>query len=436
MKNALPGAHNILKKQFSNGVTVLVHENPWSTSASFTGSLAAGFCLDPADKPGLSAFVSASLTAGTRSRNFEQINEFLENIGAVLSFKSTSHVIKFSGNCLCDDLTGVLKLLREMLDEPAFPEQYMEVLKQLSLGGYDPEADEQLPVSYKYFKETLWGEDHPYGRVKSVSSELIRSFTRDDLVDFHKRFFGPKDLIISLSGGFRGQEIMDRCEEIFGSWKKPQEAVDEDELFPEVIGEDCPVRVHLQCDFQKEICFTMGSFGPAMSDPDNLSFRLGSIILGEFAGSGRIGRIVREKNGLAYSAYSYMESWKKGGCWSINAGCDPANLPDAVRLIYGELRRFVTEPVSPQELTDVKNWYIGSLPLEFGTNAGMASMIHSLAYYQRDLDHWLRIPEIIEKINPEMILQTAQKWIDPKKLVITTTGPWDNMPDPDIWRFH
>ena len=105
-------------------------------------------------------------------------------------------------------------------------------------------------------------------------------------------------------------------------------------------------------------------------------------------------------------------------------------------MIYGELRRFVTEPVSPQELTDVKNWYIGSLPLEFGTNAGMASMIHSLAYYQRDLDHWLRIPEIIEKINPEMILQTAQKWIDPKKLVITTTGPWDNMPDPDIWRFH
>ena len=99
------------------------------------------------------------------------------------------------------------------------------------------------------------------------------------------------------------------------------------------------------------------------------------------------------------------------------------NLSKAEDMILEELTRFTTEPVSAQELEDTASWWIGSLPLDFATNSLKASMIHSLAFSQGDLDYYLRLPERVNAVTPEKILETAQKWIDPQRLVIITTGP-------------
>lgn len=275
MVRGLPGPENILRKRFSNGLTVLIHEDPRSSTAAVCGSLPAGYGLDELEKPGVSAFISSALMAGTRSRTFEQISDFLESIGAVLSFTTDPDAICFKANCLCEDLPDLLALLKEILDEPAFPEDYLEVLRLRALSGYDEDEDDG---AFMAFKGILWGYEHPYGRLKDGTDREIRAITRDDLVNFHKRFFGPKDLIISLSGGFRGQEIMDRCEELFGSWEKTQEEVDEDELFPEFFKDDgCAcIRMHMDVPHRKEVSLVMGTCGPAGNDPDLLPFILGT----------------------------------------------------------------------------------------------------------------------------------------------------------------
>lgn len=424
--NALPGSDNILRKQFPNGVTVLVHENSWSGSTAVCGSLFAGACLDFPEKTGLSSFVSASLTAGTRTKDITQIGEYLENIGADLSFRSDPHSIRFKGNCLSEDLPRLLRLLKEILDEPLFPENYLESLRQQSLAGYVLHDDETEEPAYECFRATLCEEDHPYGKREVPSEECLRSITRDDLLNFHRRFFGPKKMILALSGGFRGQEVMDCCEEIFGSWNKPQEETDEDALFPQIDWSwdaECSIRMHCTMKNRQEITLVMGSAGPAVGVPDYLSAKLGNIVLGEFGMMGRLGRLVRVENGLAYTVRSCLHSWKKGGCWTVEAKVDPADLEKAGEMIWDELRHFTAEPVSPQELEDAKAWYLGSLPLEFGTNAGMASALHKLAFYDLDPDHYRRVRDRAASITPETVLETARKWIDPQRLIIITAGP-------------
>ena len=252
MSTALPEPGNILRKQFSNGLTVLVHENPWSSTAALYGSLFAGSGLDPEDKFGLSTFVSSSLLAGTRSRSSARISEYLESISAVLSFNSSPHKIGFKGSCLSEDLPDYLKLLKEILDEPVFPAHHLEVFRQQALEGYAQNTDDTDDIEYRKFKELLWGEGHPYS-CPEFEPEVIRNFTRDDLVDFHSRYFGPKKCILAIAGGFRGQEIMDRCEEIFGSWEKDQEDADEDELFPPVERYEHSIRMHINIASCKEI---------------------------------------------------------------------------------------------------------------------------------------------------------------------------------------
>lgn len=429
----LPGPDTILRKQFPNGATVLIHENPRSGTAAVCGSLPAGYGLDELEKPGVSAFVSAALIAGTRSRTFAQISDFLESRGAVLSFGTDPDAIRFKGNCLCEDLPDLLALLKEILDEPAFPEHYLEVLRHRALSGFDVNEDDSEEGAYWAFKGILWGEDHPYGRLKNGADEDIPNITRDDLVNFHKRFFGPKDLVLSLSGGFRAQEIMDRCGEIFGSWNKAQEDVNAEELFPEGIEDDCSFRLHFDSPGRKEVSLVMGTFGPAGGDPDFLPVWLGNNIFGGDEFADRISRVVREKYGLAYLVCSALDPRKRGGCWSVRAGIDPANLEKAGDLITGEIRRFTAEPVSPQELEDAKSRYITGLPLYFEDNQGTASMIHSLACYHRDPDYWLRIPERFSRITPGSLLETVRKWIDPDKLVIVTIGPGDERNENRYW---
>lgn len=429
MKNesiiALPGPDNILRKQFSNGVTVLVHENPWSNSAAICGSVSAGSCLETTDKIGLSSFVSACLTAGTQSGNIRNVGEYLEGIGATLSFTSAPHAIQFKATCLCEDLPELLELLKDIMNEPAFPEHEFEMLKQHAVGRFVPGDDEPDDAAHKLFKEFLWGKEHPYGRLKLGDSEVIMGITRDDLVNYHRRFFGPKQFILSIAGGFHGKEIMDRCEDIFGRWEKAQEETDEEALFPQVERNEKLIRVHMDYPGHKEISLVIGTFGPAVNDQNILSAKLGNHILSEFGTMGRLGQVVRDVHGLAYDISSVLAPWKKGGCWYVEAGIDPSNLAKAGDMILEELKRFIAEPVSLQELEDAKSWWIGSLPQEFVTNGGKAAMIHSLAFYQRDLDYFLRLPEWVNAVTPETILETARKWIDPEKMIIITTGPTD-----------
>ncbi len=429
---ALPGPHNILRKQFPNGVTVLVHENPRSGTAALCGSLCAGTAAEPPDKTGLAAFVSASLTAGTRSRDGAEISGTLEGIGAVLSFEADPYAVRFRGKCLGEDLPGLLKLLKEALAEPVFPEPYLEYLRRGALAGYCPDTGDIEDVHRLQFRKFLWGEDHPCGRPYVGTDEVIRSITREDLLAHHRRFFGPKNLILALAGSFRGQEVLDRCGELFGSWEKAQEEPDEDLLFPEPERHDCFMRQHV-ISSRTETSILLGTFGPAECDPDILAAGLGNSILGGFGMMGRLGRAVRTERGLAYSVFSSLSSGRKCGTWTAEAQVDPKNLAEAGDLILEELDRFSEEPVSLRELEDARSLWVGSLPLRFRTNAGMAEALHDLAFYRREPDHYLRLPGQLAAVTPETVLEAARKWIGPSHLVILTSGPDTEDPRSGLW---
>ena len=422
----LPGPESILRKQFPNGVTVLVHENPWSSTAAVFGTLFAGSCLDIPEKRGTASFVSASLLSGTRSLDGSRISEYLESTGAELSFGCGPDTCQFRGNCLSEDLPRLLRLLKEILAEPSFPEPAFRSLKQQALAGYETDPDGPEDPLVIRFRQALWLDEHPYGHMDPDPEEDISGITRDDLYDFHSRFFGPKGLIIALSGGFRGQEIMDLCEEIFGSWEKTQEMPDVSGLFPPAVHHPLPVLSHRRIEGRKESSLLIGTFGPAAGDPDILSARIGNEILGGDSMLGRIGNSVRIGNGLAYSAFSSLESRKNGGSWRVQAGVDPANLNKACKLICAELRRFTEELPSQREVEEARAWYLGNLILAFRKNAGMASALHGLEYFQREPDFYRRLPERLSAVTPEKTLETARKWIDPGAMVIITTGPEEN----------
>ena len=149
---------------------------------------------------------------------------------------------------------------------------------------------------------------------------------------------------------------------------------------------------------------------------------IGNSILGQYGMMGRIGKVVREKAGLAYEVSSHLGAGIGPTTWKITAGVNPDNLEKAIVLLKQELVRFCSEPVTKQELQDVKTQAIGRLPLSLETNAGIASILVSIERYGYSLDYLRQLPSIIESITAEEVLNSAQRYWDLEKLVITSAG--------------
>jgi zinc protease len=138
---------------------------------------------------------------------------------------------------------------------------------------------------------------------------------------------------------------------------------------------------------------------------------------------GRIGEAVREKAGLAYYASSSLSGGSGPGPWEVSAGVDPENVDQAIELIIQEIRRFTSEPVSPEELADSQANYIGRLPLSMESNSGVASSLTNLERYNLGLDYYHRYPELVRGVTPEMVLEISRRYLDPDRLGIAVAGP-------------
>jgi zinc protease len=138
---------------------------------------------------------------------------------------------------------------------------------------------------------------------------------------------------------------------------------------------------------------------------------------------GRIGESVRNQAGLAYYAYSSLSSSIGPGPWTVAAGVAPQNLDQATDLIKTEIKRFISEPVSLDELADVQSNYLGKLPLSLESNRGVAGALINIERHQLGLDYFQRYESMIREITTDSILEASRAFLDPDKLAIATAGP-------------
>jgi zinc protease len=180
-------------------------------------------------------------------------------------------------------------------------------------------------------------------------------------------------------------------------------------------------RVEIPGKIQSDI--VMGVAGPPRKSPDFFAAALGNSILGQFGMMGRIGEVVRERAGLAYYAYSSMSGGMGPGPWSVSAGVNPDAVDQSIELIQGEIRRFVTELVTAEELSDSQSSTIGRLPLALESNAGVAAALLNLERYDLGLDYYIRYADFVKAVTIEDVLETAQRYFDPDKIAIAVAGP-------------
>ena len=420
MKPSLPGPEDIYRVTLPNGITVLARSSFSSPSISLGGYLPAGSIFETDEKLGLADFVSSCLMRGTQTRTFDAIYNELESVGASLGFDSNVHNLNFGGRSLVEDFPLLLNLLSESLLAPTFPKNEAENLRVHMLTGLALREQDTSDMAAMAFDRMLF-EGHPYSRPGDGFVETIQSITRKDMQEFHRRYFGPRGMTIAIVGAIEPKKAAQAVEKVLGGWQVPGQ------VLPPNLPEHKPVRKtvtnHHALAGKSQSDLVIGMIGPRRNDPEYFPASLGNSVLGQFGMMGRIGEVVREKSGLAYYASSSLSAGMGPGSWEVNAGVNPRNLKKAIDLIEKELRRFVKGGVTKDEFADSQANYIGRLPLSLESNGGVAGAILNMERYNLGLDYYLRYAEMVRSVTRGEVLETARKYIDPDRLVISTAGP-------------
>jgi zinc protease len=210
-------------------------------------------------------------------------------------------------------------------------------------------------------------------------------------------------------------------ERVLGGWQvKGQKDAP---ALPEWEPLDETVKRHHAIPGKAQTDVVIGTVGPRRKDPEFLSASLGNSVLGQIGMMGRIGESVREKSGLAYYAYSEINTGLGPGSWEVSAGVNPKNVKKTIDLILKELKRFVKHGVTAEELADSQAHYVGRLPLSLESNGGVAGAMLNIERFDLGLDYYLHYGDRVQAVTRDDVLRTARRYLDLDRLVIATAGP-------------
>jgi zinc protease len=418
-RRALPGPDDILRRTLPNGITVLARENWSAPSVVVEGYVQVGNLDEPAELTGLASYTSNMLSRGTAHRTFAEINELVEGVGAIVSFGADRYINNFSTKSLAEDLDLVLGVLAEELRYPAFPAEHVEKVRGLRMTAIAERENDTRQMAAMAFRELLY-PNHPLGRNMLGDRTTNGAITRDDVARFYETFFGPQGMVVVVVGAVPAEQAVAKVAAAFGDWATVRP------VRPEVPAVSRPAgmaqkRVAMPDKTQSDIFLGWPSM--RRIDPDFDAARLANTVLGVFGLMGRLGANVRERQGMAYYAYSQLAANKQPGSWAVVAGVNPANVDRAIAASLQEVRRLRDELVPADELEDSKRYLTGSLPIQLETNDGVAGILVDLEWYGLGLDYVRRYIDLVNALSAEQVQAAAQKYLNPDAYALAVAGP-------------
>lgn len=419
-------AHGFTRTVLPSGLVVLAQPRPDDLSVSATISIEAGHAATGETRAGLAAMTGRMLNRGTQQRSFEAFNETVDGLGAMLETGVGARDISVSFHSLTEDLESVLSLAADIILDPTFPEVELEKVRQQVLTGIRESDNDTRTVASRMLNELLYPDTHPLRIRTSGTEESVSALTRDDLVAYHRQFLGPAVTTIALAGGVRDlDDAVQRIERAFDGWTvtvpEPREPI-------AIVAGEGELRQEQSINGKSQADVAIGIPTIPRSHPDYYALNTANVILGQLGLMGRLGANVRDKQGLAYYAYSRIGSGKASSVWHASAGVDPANVDRAIDGIREEVHRLRTEGVTAEELADAKSYLTGSTPLAVESLGGVVGLLMSIEEHQLGLDYLERYPAIINALTLEQLQQAAHLHLDEFVFAIGVAGPEKSTP--------
>lgn len=391
---------------------VEAHENPLlALKFSFEG----GNSQDPKGKEGVANFLSAMLDEGAGDITSSDFQEQMESLAMRMRYEDSRDGFYGNFETLTENRAESVKLLKLALTKPRFDADAVERIRgQLLANLVYSDRDPEKVAAKEWFAVAFAG--HPYGLPSQGTAETVKSITRDDLEAFRKRNFARSNLKAVAVGDITAEELGKLLDEVFGDL--PEKA----DLAPVPMTE--PVK-GTEKWITMDVPQSVAVFGlPAMprKDPDFMT----AFVLNQLVGGGgfasRLMEEVREKRGLAYSVYSFLQPFRHTSILSGGVATRADAIQQSLDVIRKELKHIADEGPTPDEWENAKKYLIGSYPLRFDTNSKIASQLLGLLEDDFGPDYIDNRNKMIEALTLDDAKRVAKRLLEPDNLIVTIVG--------------
>jgi zinc protease len=402
----------IQTKVLENGMKVMVIEQHGLPVVAFRLVLRTGAAYDPEGKAGLANLTAGLLTKGTTTRTAPQIAQEIDfvggNLGAGVDLDATYATCRVMSKYFD---TG-LDLLSDIVLNPTFSEDEVKRLKRQTLAGIIQKKDDPNTIMEEKFNQFLFG-DHPYARPVNGDDKSVTSITRDGIVEFHKTFYAPNNVVLAVVGDVKAEDVMKKVEAKFGNWQRKSLPEVKFASPPEVKGYQILL---VDKPDLTQAYIMLGHLGLAKEHPDEFPARVMNYILGGGGFASRLAGEVRVKKGLAYGVGSQFNLNRDPGAFEVSLSTQVDSALVAIQACLGELKKIRETEISGKELDETKSFYTGYYPLRFETPEQVATQVLDTEIYGTGLDYIKNYRKNIKQVTIAEVLTAAKQHIHPDDL--------------------
>jgi zinc protease len=408
--------------QLSNGITLLILENPANPTVSIAGSMRAGEYFSPAGKDSLASITASMLGKGTRRRSKLEIAEEMESAGARVGLSSNTFTASVSGLSINRDLPMIVSTLAEELREPAFPGEELDKMRQRIIANIQEEQDDTRARAYDRMSQLVFPEGNPFHQISAEKAiSQIETITIDDIREFHQKFYGPSSMILSVAGDVKADDTYALFEEKLGKWQgAPESAID----IPETPLQATAIRETVLMKDKPNADVVIGHASRLRrSNPDFIAARIANNALGQSTLSSRLGLKVRDEMGLTYGINSsFAESGIGDGPFVITVTVAPENIDRAVGATVDIVNDYIANGIREDELKDEQSSIIGSFKIGLATNSGMASQIAAAELFGLGVKYLDEYTSLVSAITKSDVDEAIRKYIHPEVATTVVAG--------------
>jgi zinc protease len=401
-----------------NGIKLYLLENHELPVVRGSALVRTGNLFDPADRVGLAGITGTVMrSGGTQDKTGDQLDEQLENIAASVESSIDESFGQASFSCLKENTGEVLGIFHDILTAPAFRQDKLDLAKTETRGGISRRNDDPHGIEEREFSDIVYGKNTPYGWREEYAT--IDRISREDLVQFHQRYFFPANVMLAVTGDFSTADMKAKLEKLFAGWTVQQPPVPP---FPPVKNKPQPgIFLATKTDVTQTF-LTLGHLGGEFRDKDYPALEVMADILGGGFQSRLLNR-VRTKLGYAYEISAFWgANYDHPGLFQISSSTKSATTTETIRVIQEEIEKIRNSEVTEQELESAKQTVANSFVFNFDTLSKTLNRMLRYDYYGYPRDFIHQYQHAIEAVTRADVLRVAREHLLAKDLTIVAVG--------------
>ncbi len=413
-------------EQFTfNGITFFLLQDDELPLINVNVLVNGGSWMDPGNKAGVATLTGRVMRSGG-SAQFpeEELNELLENRAASMETRFGLTTGSASMNVLKDDFDELLPVFVDLLKNPLFPQERVDLAKTQQRTAISRRNEEGSNVATREFRSLIYGAESVYAR--NIEYATLNNITREDLVEFHKSTYQGSNMMVGIVGDFDPDAIRSQLEETFG-----------------ILDEGEPVETELpdvEYEFEEGLFFAhkgdmnqsqirLGHIGGYRDNPDYAALQvMNQILSGGF--SGRLMREVRTDQGLAYSVYgSYSSNVRYPGVFYAGLSTAAETTKEALDATLYQIQRLQNEPVTEQELEETKERIFNRIIFRYDSYSRILSERMNNFNLGLPEDSFEKYIEQVREVTVDDIHRVANEYLQSDKVKILIVGNRDLIED-------